>query len=47
MIDYRGGKRLTPKAALNEILEIRSKNNASLEQTQLLNELEDYLRSFI
>ncbi|MHB1946849.1 MAG: exonuclease domain-containing protein [Gammaproteobacteria bacterium] len=46
MIDYRGSKRLTPKAALNEIYEIRNQNNATLEQTQLLNELEDYLKRF-
>jgi hypothetical protein len=44
MIDFKGDKRTTPKAALAEIAEL--KNGAELTETEkkLLNDLESYLQ---
>lgn len=44
--DYRGEKRLTPKAALADIAELRQSNEISTEQARLLEELETYLNAF-
>jgi exodeoxyribonuclease-1 len=45
LIDYRGHKRLTPKAALSEIAELKKKSNFNQHQLELLEELEKYLQN--
>ncbi len=42
IIDFRGNKRLTPAAAIQDILELR-KQELTMTQHKLLNELENYL----
>ncbi len=44
LIDYQGKKRLSPKAALNEIAAVRQQPVLDPQQTALLDELEAYLR---
>ena len=44
MIDYRGKKRLTAKAAQIEMNELRSQGGLLETQEQLLGELENYLK---
>lgn len=43
LIDYQGRKKLTPKVALSEIAELRTKNQLDKNQLELLTELERYL----
>ncbi|MGB6976102.1 MAG: exonuclease domain-containing protein [Gammaproteobacteria bacterium] len=43
-LDFRGEHRLTPKAALQEIAELKSSGDLTSKQIELLNELEQYLR---
>jgi exodeoxyribonuclease-1 len=45
MVDFRGEARLTPVAAMEEILRVRSEVPLDDEQVHLLNELEGYLTS--
>ncbi len=45
LIDYQGKKRLTPRVALNEILELRKDSKLTSVQLELLHELETYLQS--
>jgi exodeoxyribonuclease-1 len=45
LIDYQGKKRLTPRAALNEITELRKDPKLSTAQLVLLDDLENYLSS--
>lgn len=44
MIDFRGDKRLTPSAALQEISELQQQADLSAEKQQLLAELKNYLQ---
>jgi exodeoxyribonuclease-1 len=45
LVDFRGQPRLTPKAALQEISELKTAGNLAAQQIELLNELEEYLRA--
>ena len=44
MVDYRGAKRLTPSAALEEISQLRQSGEIDNNQHQLLDELEAYVK---
>lgn len=43
ILDYRGEKHLTKKAALDKICKLRAEENLNTKQLQLLKELEEYL----
>ena len=45
LLDYRGEKRITPSAALDEIASIQRKEAIDDEQRKLLEELEVYLKT--
>lgn len=45
LVDFRGQMRLTPKAALSDIVELRDKGELTEEQVVLLNDLEVYLHN--
>lgn len=46
-VDYRGEKRLTPKAGLLQIDELRKNDNLNPAQIKLLNDLESYLHCLL
>jgi exodeoxyribonuclease-1 len=45
LVDFRGGQRLTPTRALQEIAELKAAGDLTSKQLQLLDELEHYLKS--
>lgn len=45
LVDYKYETRLTPKAALDEIQNLKNTKNLTVQQLQLLNELEHYIRN--
>ncbi len=47
LIDFQGRKKLTPRAALNDIMELRKDPKLTLLQLELLDELENYINNVI